>query len=199
MDDFTEDFMSSAETELETNLEDSHDAAEETTAPEEAPPAPEPLPETSPPAPAGPLPVEPEPLPVPPAEPVPEAPEPDVEDGDISEPLDLGDALGSLAAYFDTRSQLEEAPEEALELVGIETYALSPITGSSGLKGILLDVLGPYDNVVTQFKYQQANNSYYTYVNEITPDYPWIASAVLFIALVLSLFGLLKRSMTWLR
>ena len=85
------------------------------------------------------------------------------------------------------------------ELVGIETFALSPIESSTGLKGILLDILGPYDNIVTQFKYQQSNNSYYTYVNEITPDYPWIASAVLFIALLVSLFGLLKRGMSWMK
>lgn len=85
------------------------------------------------------------------------------------------------------------------ELVGIDTYALSPIESSTGLKGILLDILGPYDNIVTQFKYQQGNNSYYTYVNEITPDYPWIASAVLFIVLLVSIFALLKRGLSWMK
>ena len=85
------------------------------------------------------------------------------------------------------------------ELVGIETFALSPIESSTGLKGILLDILGPYDNIVTQYKYQQSNNQYYTYVNEITPDYPWIASACLFIALVISIFGFLRRSIAWMR
>ena len=124
-----------------------------------------------------------------------------VENGENEENPDLVDlegALGSLAAYFDTRSQLDDSSE--LELAGIETFALSPITSSSGLKGVLLDVIGPYDNVVTQYKYQQANNSYYTYVNEITPDYPWIASAALFIVLIISLFSLLKRSFSiWLK
>lgn len=129
--------------------------------------------------------------------PVEEVPPPDG-DAAVEPPLTLDSALGSLTAYLDTRSQLENNQE--LELAGIETFALSPITSSSGLKGILLEVIGPYDNVVTQYKYQQANNSYYTYVNEITPDYPWIASAGLFIALVISLFSLLKRSFsTWLR
>lgn len=121
-----------------------------------------------------------------------------VENEENPDAVDLEGALGSLAAYFDTRSQLEDSSE--LELAGIETFALSPITSSSGLKGVLLDVIGPYDNVVTQYKYQQTNNSYYTYVNEITPDYPWIASAALFIALIVSLFSLLKRSFSsWLK
>lgn len=84
------------------------------------------------------------------------------------------------------------------ELAGVESYALSPINPSdtSGLKKILLEILGPYDNIATQFKYQQQNNSYYTYVNEITPDYPWICSALLFIVLVISVFRLI-RSTLW--
>lgn len=89
--------------------------------------------------------------------------------------------------------------EAPAELVDIQTYALSPITSSSGLKGVLLDVLGPYDNVVTQYKYQQANNSYYTYVNEITPDYPWIGSCLLFTAMVVCLFQLIRRMLGWLQ
>lgn len=139
-----------------------------------------------------------------PSTPVPEIPPPVEEvsppggDAVVEPSLSLDAALGSLTAFLDTKSQLQDNQE--LELAGIQTYALSPITSSSGLKGILLDIIGPYDNVVTQYKYQQSNNQYYTYVNEITPDYPWIASAGLFIALVISLFSLLKRSFSsWLK
>ncbi len=79
------------------------------------------------------------------------------------------------------------------DLVGVETYALSPIESSTGLKGILLEVLGPYDTIVTQYRYQQGSNQYYTYVNDISPDYPWLASALLFIVLLWALFGILRR------
>lgn len=86
------------------------------------------------------------------------------------------------------------------ELINVETYALSPITSSTGLKGVLLDVIGPYDNIVTQFTYRQNSSTNLSYVNEVTPDYPWIASAALFIVLVFSLFSLLKRSFSsWLK
>ncbi len=127
---------------------------------------------------------------------------PSSDEADSSEPStsELLDSFlaGALAGAASPLSE-DGAADVPAELVGIETYALSPITASTGLKGVLLGVIGPYDNVVTQYKYQQGNNSYYTYVNEITPDYPWIASAVLFIAMVLSLFALLRRSLSWLK
>lgn len=94
--------------------------------------------------------------------------------------------------------QNSEPQQETFTLDGIETFALSPIQSSTGLKGILLDVLGPYDNIITQYRYQSNTSSNWTYVNETTPDYPWIASAALFIALVVSCFSLLRRAL-WMK
>lgn len=84
------------------------------------------------------------------------------------------------------------------ELDGIETFSLSPITpaDATGLKKVLLEVLGSYDNVVTQYRYMQDGSTRYTYVNEITPDYPWIFSAILFIVLIASIFRIF-RSVLW--
>lgn len=89
-------------------------------------------------------------------------------------------------------------PSGDWQLDGIETFGLSPINPSdaSGLKRALLEVLGPYDNIITQYRYIQDGSTRYTYVNEITPDYPWIFSAVLFISLILSIFRIL-RSALW--
>lgn len=128
--------------------------------------------------------------------------------GDLVGDLDhYAEAPGTLTNNFDSPwadlllafMQNSQNISEDAELVGIETFALSPITSSTGLKGILLDILGPYDNIVTQYQYRQNTSTNYSYVNEITPDYPWIASAALFIALVISVFGLLKRSMLWMK
>lgn len=94
---------------------------------------------------------------------------------------------------------LVEQPSEPVVCVGIETFSLSPIESAAGLKGVLLDVLGPYDTVVTQYKYQQGSNQYYSYVNDIQPDYPWIFSAVLFIVLLWSVFRLFGRCLGWMR
>lgn len=87
---------------------------------------------------------------------------------------------------------------ESYTLDSIDTFALSPVVSSSGLKGILLDVIGPYDNIITQYRYQSNTSSNYSYVHETTPDYPWIASACLFIVLVYSVFSLLRRAL-WMK
>lgn len=105
--------------------------------------------------------------------------------------------VSNLPPYLYSLPQTNTPVELVLD--NVETFQLSPIEDSTGLKGVLLRILGPYDNIVTQYRYQQSNNQYYTYVNEVTPDYPWIASAVLFIALLVSLFGLLKRGMSWMK
>ena len=111
--------------------------------------------------------------------------------------FDFGSFYSNLPSSFPSQT-LVSAPAELI-LDNVETYQLSPIEDSTGLKGVLLRIIGPYDNIVTQYRYQQSNNQYYTYVNEVTPDYPWIASAVLFIVLLLSLFGFLKRGMSWMK
>lgn len=79
------------------------------------------------------------------------------------------------------------AMREADEIV---TYALDPITAddTSGLKSVLLDILGPYENIVTEYRYQNYNQSQYSYLREITPDYPWFGSLAVFLLLLFSVF-----------
>lgn len=89
----------------------------------------------------------------------------------------------------------DEVDLSGYTLDGMETFALSPVTSSTGLKGVLLKVIGPYDNIITQFRYQSNTSSNYTYVHEMTPDYPWIASAVLFIVLLYSVFQCFRRAL----
>lgn len=74
------------------------------------------------------------------------------------------------------------------EEFGVQVMVLGPITSSTGLKGIMLDIIGPYDGIVTQYRYMQNSSTNYTYVNDVQPDYPWLFSAGLFIVLIWSLF-----------
>lgn len=89
--------------------------------------------------------------------------------------------------------------EEFLQVAGddytVEAYALqsepnTPVESSTGLKGILLDLFGPYMPTITQLQYRQGSNQYYTYVNDISPDYPWLCSAGIFALVLLCLFKL---------
>lgn len=73
-------------------------------------------------------------------------------------------------------------PDQPLGLsADIETYALEPITPSdaTGLKAVLLSVLGNYESIVTDYRYQNASGNW-QYLREIQPDYVWLASAGVF-------------------
>ena len=189
-DDFYEDVSETEEAE-ETSSVDESSASEDEASSQLPEPAPEePPPQTSD-VPASEI----------PAVVVPE-PSPSLDDDTSDGLLDsfLAGMLAGMASDDDSSaSDIAEPPQETFELVGIETFALSPVTSAAGLKGKLLDIIGPYDNIVTQFKYQSNTSSNYTYVNEVTPDYPWIASSVLFILLILSLFRLLGRCFSWMK
>lgn len=67
---------------------------------------------------------------------------------------------------------------------GIQTYTLNPVTSASGLKGVMLDVLGSYDAIVVEHRYQHPSSGSYSYVRDIQPDYPWIASVVVFVVVL---------------
>lgn len=104
---------------------------------------------------------------------------------------------------FNTESGAQEA-EPAPEIVvdepedvwiydeeyGLQVYAVAPITSANGLKGLLLDVIGPYDGIVVEYRYQNANNTSYSYVRDIQLDYPWLCSAAIFLALLWSVFSI---------
>lgn len=63
---------------------------------------------------------------------------------------------------------------------------LGPVTSSktSGLKAVLLSILGSYDPIVAEYQYISNGSSYYNYLREIQPDYVWLASAVIFAILL---------------
>ena len=70
-------------------------------------------------------------------------------------------------------------------------YALlDPITAadSTGLKAVVLSVIGDYQSIVTEYRYQNSGSSTYQYLRQVSPDYPWLMSAALFIVLVISVF-----------
>lgn len=75
------------------------------------------------------------------------------------------------------------------QLIGIETYSLEPITpaDTSGLKAVLLSVLGDYESIVTEYRYENYNGSY-GYIREVQPDYVFLCSAGVFALLLWCVF-----------
>lgn len=90
-------------------------------------------------------------------------------------------------------SSVEEVNNsEDWEITDIQTYSVSPITPSdaSGLKQVLLQFLGDYDPVIVEYAYKNQNNTYYSYLREVQPDYVWMASFLLLLLFVYCLFRL---------
>lgn len=78
------------------------------------------------------------------------------------------------------------------EVDGITLMSVSPITPSdtTGLKAVLLDLLGSYDPVVVEYRYQNYNQSSYSYLREVQPDYVWMGSFLLLCLFVYCIFKL---------
>lgn len=92
-----------------------------------------------------------------------------------------------------------EEPEEINPGLGIDestptavnVYALNPITpeGTTGLKSVLLSLIGDYDAIVVEYEYTGSNN-YTNYLREVQPDYVWLCSAAIFLVVIYSVFRL---------
>lgn len=92
-----------------------------------------------------------------------------------------------------------EEPEEINPGLGIDestptavnVYALNPITpeDTTGLKSVLLSLIGDYDAIVVEYEYTGSNN-YTNYLREVQPDYVWLCSAAIFLVVIYSVFRL---------
>ena len=75
--------------------------------------------------------------------------------------------------------------EDLGEYVGTSVYALSPVApnDATGLKRVLLEVIGSYDAIIVEHEYQNTNN-YSSYLREVQLDYPWLCSCGLFVVVL---------------
>ena len=78
----------------------------------------------------------------------------------------------------------------SVSVLAVQSAPNTPVTSSSGLKGILLQLFGPYDPQITQLRYQSNTSTNYTYVNDISPDYPWMCAAGVFAIVLYCTFKL---------
>lgn len=77
------------------------------------------------------------------------------------------------------------------DTMSIDPFSLAPITpgNTSGLKAVLLSILGNYDPIVAQYQYNTGSN--HGYIREIQPDYVWLVSAGIFAILLYCTWRLL--------
>lgn len=88
----------------------------------------------------------------------------------------------------ETHAMIDEAKQWLNEteeiLVDTDTKLLSVTPNqSNGFKKVILQLIGNYDTVVTDYTYQNYNG-YTQHSIDVQPDYSWIASAVIFLAVL---------------
>lgn len=75
------------------------------------------------------------------------------------------------------------------ELVGFtQTKQTVTAADSSGLKSVLLSILGDYETVVTDYEYRNNNNTYYSHSISIERDWAWLCSCGIFAILLYCTF-----------
>lgn len=99
-------------------------------------------------------------------------------------------------------SQPSVVESEVVEDVGIDPVndtitdiniltSVAPVTPSdtSGLKAVLLGLLGNYDPVIVEYQYQ-SSQGYNNYLREVQPDYVWLCSFALLALMIFCIFRL---------
>lgn len=87
----------------------------------------------------------------------------------------------------------EEDPQvvvvDDMQLVNM-TQSMQRVSASdtSGFKAVLLQILGDYETVVTDYEYRNNNNTYMSHSIAIEQDYAWIASACILALLIYCTF-----------
>lgn len=87
----------------------------------------------------------------------------------------------------------ESNPLDTSDMVleSVDVYSVSPVTpeNTTGLKAVILGLIGNYDTVVTDYTYT-SNNGYVSHTIEVQPDYVFICSFAMLCLIIYCLFRL---------
>lgn len=117
--------------------------------------------------------------------------------------VDLNSLVDQLT---NNKSDLDPTEEEPKEVIVLEPQLVSyeqsvqkvSASDTSGLKALLLSILGDYETVVTDYEYRTGNNTYTSHSINIERDWAWICSCGVFALLLYCTFrsigGILCRT-----
>lgn len=88
-------------------------------------------------------------------------------------------------------AEVNPGSDDDMILQSVDVYSVSPITSDSttGLKSVILGLIGSYDTIVTDYTYN-SNNGYVQHTIEVQPDYVWMGSFLLLCLILYCLFRL---------
>lgn len=99
-----------------------------------------------------------------------------------SDPAPVVVDLSNLVNSLTTKEEISSDPEEVIvvepQLVNA-TQSIQKVSASdaTGFKAVLLDILGDYETVITDYEYRTGSNTYTSHSIAIERDYAWLASA----------------------
>ena len=115
---------------------------------------------------------------------------------EIKENLDgsVADSAENVQPSESNNSNSEEVnpgSDDDMILQSVDVYSVSPITSDSttGLKSVILGLIGSYDTIVTDYTYN-SNNGYIQHTIQVQPDYVWMGSFLLLCLILYCLFRL---------
>lgn len=118
-----------------------------------------------------------------------------VDELDISAPatvvVDITQLIKPSEEVEPTSQDFEIEPVISLEpeLISV-TQSVQRVSASdtTGLKSVLLSILGDYESVVTDYEYRNNNNTYYSHSISIERDWAWLCSCGIFAILLYCTF-----------
>jgi hypothetical protein len=113
-------------------------------------------------------------------------------DGSVADPAEsVQPAESDNANSEEVNEEVNPGSDDDMILQSVDVYSASPITSDSttGLKSVVLGLIGSYDTIVTDYTYNN-NNGYVSHTIEVQPDYVWMGSFLLLCLILYCLFRL---------
>lgn len=109
-------------------------------------------------------------------------------DGSVADPAESVQPAESDNANSE---EINPGSDDDMILQSVDVYSVSPITPDSttGLKSVILGLIGSYDTIVTDYTYN-SNNGYIQHTIQVQPDYVWMGSFLLLCLILYCLFRL---------
>lgn len=109
-------------------------------------------------------------------------------DGSVADPAEN---VQPVESDNSNSEEINPGSDDDMILQAVEVYSVSPITpdSTSGLKSVVLGLIGNYDTIVTDYTYT-SNNGYLQHTIQVQPDYVWMGSFLLLCLILYCLFRL---------
>lgn len=102
-----------------------------------------------------------------------------------------GDVVNRLDNIIEYLKTPVEGSVDVVEVKSTTEVLRVSASDTSGLHSIILSLIGDYNPIVTDHEYRNNNNTYYSHSIDISPDWSWIASAVIFLVIIYCAFRII--------